>query len=54
MNAVGADLDDLVPCQDLDGLIAKQLGEVQPQGKRLMGAVEWARGVRPEGKEIFE
>jgi methionyl-tRNA formyltransferase len=33
---------------------AVRLGEVQPQGKRLMGAVEWARGVRPEGKEIFE
>jgi methionyl-tRNA formyltransferase len=33
---------------------AVELGEVQPQGKRLMGAVEWARGVRPEGKEIFE
>jgi methionyl-tRNA formyltransferase len=30
------------------------LGEVQPQGKRLMDAVEWARGVRAEGKEIFE
>ncbi|MEV8637294.1 methionyl-tRNA formyltransferase [Streptosporangium sp. NPDC051023] len=24
-----------------------ELGEVQPQGKRLMGAGEWARGVRP-------
>ncbi|MFI7701015.1 methionyl-tRNA formyltransferase [Nonomuraea sp. NPDC049480] len=33
---------------------AVELGEVQPQGKRLMGAVEWARGVRPAGKEIFE
>ncbi|MCK2220811.1 methionyl-tRNA formyltransferase [Actinomadura sp. ATCC 31491] len=33
---------------------AVELGEVQPQGKRLMSAVEWARGVRPEGKEIFE
>ncbi|MGN9839488.1 methionyl-tRNA formyltransferase [Nonomuraea sp. H19] len=32
---------------------AVELGEVQPQGKRLMGAVEWARGVRPESKEIF-
>ncbi|MET8991383.1 methionyl-tRNA formyltransferase [Nonomuraea wenchangensis] len=32
---------------------AVELGEVQPQGKRVMGAVEWARGVRPEGKEIF-
>jgi methionyl-tRNA formyltransferase len=30
-----------------------QLGEVQPQGKRLMGAGEWARGVRPESKEAF-
>ncbi|MFI6731807.1 methionyl-tRNA formyltransferase [Nonomuraea sp. NPDC050451] len=33
---------------------AVELGEVQPQGKRVMGAVEWARGVRPEGKEIFK
>ncbi|MBF8187256.1 methionyl-tRNA formyltransferase [Nonomuraea sp. K274] len=33
---------------------AVELGEVQPQGKRLMGAGEWARGVRPEGKEIFK
>ncbi|MEW9548684.1 methionyl-tRNA formyltransferase [Nonomuraea sp. NPDC050783] len=33
---------------------AVELGEVQPQGKRLMEAVEWARGVRPEGSEIFE
>ncbi|MEV6035306.1 methionyl-tRNA formyltransferase [Nonomuraea sp. NPDC052116] len=33
---------------------AVELGEVQPQGKRLMGAVEWARGVRPESKEIFK
>ncbi|MFI7613101.1 methionyl-tRNA formyltransferase [Nonomuraea terrae] len=32
---------------------AVELGEVQPQGKRLMGAGEWARGVRPEGKEVF-
>ncbi|TDE47505.1 methionyl-tRNA formyltransferase [Nonomuraea mesophila] len=32
---------------------AVELGEVQPQGKRLMGAVEWARGVRPEGEESF-
>ncbi|NJP98041.1 methionyl-tRNA formyltransferase [Nonomuraea sp. FMUSA5-5] len=32
---------------------AVELGEVQPQGKRLMGAVEWARGVRPDGKEVF-
>ncbi len=32
---------------------AVELSEVQPQGKRVMGAVEWARGVRPEGKEIF-
>ncbi|MEV4070447.1 methionyl-tRNA formyltransferase [Nonomuraea fuscirosea] len=29
------------------------LGEVQPQGKRLMQAGEWARGVRPEAKESF-
>ncbi|PZG21489.1 methionyl-tRNA formyltransferase [Nonomuraea aridisoli] len=32
---------------------AVELGEVQPQGKRLMGAGEWARGVRPEGEEVF-
>ncbi|SDL70669.1 methionyl-tRNA formyltransferase [Nonomuraea maritima] len=32
---------------------AVELGEVQPQGKRLMGAGEWARGVRPEGDEVF-
>ncbi|TDC09563.1 methionyl-tRNA formyltransferase [Nonomuraea longispora] len=32
---------------------AVELGEVQPQGKRLMGAVEWARGVRPEDEERF-
>ncbi|SDI04561.1 methionyl-tRNA formyltransferase [Nonomuraea jiangxiensis] len=30
-----------------------QLSEVQPQGKRVMGAEEWARGVRPESKESF-
>ncbi|MFC4119515.1 methionyl-tRNA formyltransferase [Nonomuraea zeae] len=33
---------------------AVALGEVQPQGKRLMEAVEWARGVRPESKETFK
>ncbi|MGW3344136.1 methionyl-tRNA formyltransferase [Nonomuraea rubra] len=33
---------------------AVELGEVQPQGKRLMGAVEWARGVRPDGDETFK
>ncbi|MFB4264297.1 methionyl-tRNA formyltransferase [Nonomuraea sp. GTA35] len=33
---------------------AVELDEVQPQGKRLMGAVEWARGVRPEGDEAFK
>ncbi|NHC45982.1 methionyl-tRNA formyltransferase [Motilibacter aurantiacus] len=27
------------------------LGEVQPAGKRLMGAADWARGVRPEPGE---
>ncbi|MFG1701828.1 methionyl-tRNA formyltransferase [Nonomuraea sp. M3C6] len=32
---------------------AVELGEVQPQGKRVMGAVEWARGARLEGKETF-
>ncbi|MFG1695738.1 methionyl-tRNA formyltransferase [Nonomuraea sp. NPDC049309] len=33
---------------------AVELGEVQPQGKRLMTAGEWARGVRLEGKETFQ
>jgi methionyl-tRNA formyltransferase len=33
---------------------AVALGEVQPQGKRLMEAVEWARGVRPESDEAFK
>ncbi|TDC96630.1 methionyl-tRNA formyltransferase [Nonomuraea deserti] len=33
---------------------AVELGDVQPQGKRLMGAVEWVRGVRPEGEESFK
>nr|BFE88834.1 hypothetical protein GCM10020093_114350 [Planobispora longispora] len=28
-----------------------ELGEVQPQGKRLMTAGEWARGVRPTGED---
>ncbi|MGI5270760.1 methionyl-tRNA formyltransferase [Nonomuraea sp. CA-218870] len=28
-----------------------ELSDVQPQGKRLMSAVEWARGVRPEHGE---
>ncbi|GAA3445740.1 methionyl-tRNA formyltransferase [Planomonospora venezuelensis] len=28
-----------------------ELGEVQPQGKRLMSAGEWARGVRPAGED---
>ncbi|MFG1944590.1 methionyl-tRNA formyltransferase [Nonomuraea sp. NPDC048826] len=31
-----------------------ELGEVQPQGKRLMSAVEWARGVRPEAGEVLK
>ncbi|NUS04259.1 MAG: methionyl-tRNA formyltransferase [Nonomuraea sp.] len=31
-----------------------ELGEVQPQGKRPMTAVEWARGVRLEGDDAFE
>ncbi|MEU5866285.1 MULTISPECIES: methionyl-tRNA formyltransferase [unclassified Nonomuraea] len=30
-----------------------ELGEVQPQGKRAMGAVEWARGVRIAGDDAF-
>ncbi|WP_017557809.1 methionyl-tRNA formyltransferase [Nocardiopsis baichengensis] len=28
-----------------------RLGEVQPQGKKMMNAVDWARGVRPEEGE---
>jgi methionyl-tRNA formyltransferase len=28
-----------------------RLGEVQPQGKRVMNAVDWARGVRPTGDD---
>lgn len=28
-----------------------ELGEVQPQGKRLMNAGEWARGVRPTNED---
>ncbi|MFD1540099.1 methionyl-tRNA formyltransferase [Nonomuraea guangzhouensis] len=31
-----------------------ELGELQPQGKRLMSAGEWARGVRPESDDRFE
>jgi methionyl-tRNA formyltransferase len=30
-----------------------ELGEVQPQGKRLMSAVEWARGIRAGSVETF-
>lgn len=30
------------------------LGQVQPAGKRLMGATDWARGVRPAPGERFE
>ena len=30
-----------------------ELGEVQPQGKRLMNAVEWARGMRAGSEEKF-
>ncbi|MFF0861742.1 methionyl-tRNA formyltransferase [Nonomuraea sp. NPDC003560] len=30
-----------------------ELGEVQPQGKRAMGAVEWARGVRLASDDAF-
>ena len=30
-----------------------ELGQVQPQGKKAMGAVDWARGVRPtEGERL--
>ncbi|PSK98630.1 methionyl-tRNA formyltransferase [Haloactinopolyspora alba] len=35
------------------GRHAVVLGEVQPQGKRPMPAVDWARGVRPEAGERF-
>ncbi|WP_436789321.1 methionyl-tRNA formyltransferase, partial [Yinghuangia sp. YIM S10712] len=35
------------------GSHAVELTEVQPQGKRLMAAVDWARGVRPEAGERF-
>jgi methionyl-tRNA formyltransferase len=30
-----------------------ELGDVQPQGRRLMNAAEWARGTRPEPEERF-
>ncbi|MFI9590811.1 methionyl-tRNA formyltransferase [Nonomuraea sp. NPDC052265] len=30
-----------------------ELGEVQPQGKRAMDAVEWARGVRLAGDDVL-
>ncbi|WP_214327615.1 methionyl-tRNA formyltransferase [Nonomuraea sediminis] len=30
-----------------------ELSDVQPQGKRLMSAVEWARGVRPGDEDRF-
>ncbi|MFI6596805.1 methionyl-tRNA formyltransferase [Nonomuraea sp. NPDC050536] len=30
-----------------------ELGDVQPQGKRQMSAVEWARGVRPTDEDRF-
>ncbi len=35
------------------GSHAVELSEVQPQGKRMMAAVDWARGVRPEPGERF-
>lgn len=35
------------------GSHAVELTEVQPQGKRMMAAVDWARGVRPEPGERF-
>lgn len=35
------------------GSHAVELTEVQPQGKRMMAAVDWARGVRPEAGECF-
>ncbi|MDI2126444.1 methionyl-tRNA formyltransferase [Yinghuangia seranimata] len=36
------------------GSHAVELTEVQPQGKRMMAAVDWARGVRPEAGELFD
>ncbi|GAA4906194.1 methionyl-tRNA formyltransferase [Streptomonospora salina] len=30
-----------------------ELGEVQPQGKRSMAAVDWARGVRPTDEDVL-
>ncbi|MFF0246776.1 methionyl-tRNA formyltransferase [Streptosporangium sandarakinum] len=30
-----------------------ELGEVQPQGKRVMSALEWARGVRPGDDDLM-
>ncbi|MFD0775645.1 methionyl-tRNA formyltransferase [Streptomonospora algeriensis] len=30
-----------------------ELGEVQPQGKRSMAAVDWARGVRPTDDDVL-
>ncbi|SDG82725.1 methionyl-tRNA formyltransferase [Sinosporangium album] len=30
-----------------------RLGDVQPQGKRLMTAVEWARGTRPNDEDLL-
>lgn len=36
------------------GTIAVVLGEVKAVGKRMMGAADWARGVRPEVAERLE
>ena len=35
------------------GTVALRLGEVQPVGKRPMGAADWARGVRLTGGEVL-
>jgi methionyl-tRNA formyltransferase len=36
------------------GSHAIELTDVQPQGKRMMPAVDWARGVRPDAGEVFD
>lgn len=35
------------------GTVPMHLGEVQPQGRRMMPAVDWARGVRPGPEDGF-
>jgi methionyl-tRNA formyltransferase len=46
---------------DADGVLvgtgrgAVRLGEVQPAGKRMLGASDWARGARPQpGERVGE